>query len=743
MIFRKRHSKKLLSIGMSLMLLVLTACGGGSGSPSAGADTQNPVSETEAEGAGAKAEGSLDTAESAEVTEIAAAAETETEGSSEPVGGQDAAAVSTGSPAEVAAVAASTGSPAEIAAAAASTGGPAEVAAAAASTGSPAEIAAAAASTGSPAEVAAEADIYEKYRPAADLARGAMEQLFSDESHYVYVYKDFGDTENHFTQKAKMFGRDDFLVKDMNENWTDNPWRGSSCIRCEQTTLLGDWGGWLFLNGFLPEGSSEPQLNDGSAEGQGLDLSSATELRFYARGEEGGEAVEFFTCGFGYKSETGERTVPYPDSSQKLSLGTIELTTDWQEYRLDLTAGYNLSYIVCGFGYVLSGGEAGEKENVFYLDDIAFSGDFESGGHYMLRSYDTDNIYIKNAAFSYDNALAAMAFISDGEPEKAQKLLDSFVYAVENDRYLPGRVRNAYASGDITAFPGWNDAARLPGWYDNKTGEWYEDRYQTGSNVGNTSYVALALLQYDALYGNEKYVETAKALMDWVIENCSDSGYGFTGGYDGWPEGGNETTYPFTYKSIEHNIDAYAAFRRLFVKTGDERYKEAAASAFALIASMYDEEKGLFYTGTRDDGVTPSKDNTVLDAQVWAWLALQDRFEPYMDALKIVDKMETKEGGYPFCAANVNGGWWAEGTAYTALMYRLLGDEQKADSALEALEKIQLESGLFPAATVDNLSTGFGLFDGSPWEYSTAPHLAPTAWFVMAVNGFNPYTFDQ
>ena len=316
MIFRKRHSKKLLSIGMSLMLLVLTACGGGSGSPSAGADTQNPVSETEAEGAGAKAEGSLDTAESAEVTEIAAAAETETEGSSEPVGGQDAAAVSTGSPAEVAAVAASTGGPAEVAAAAAS--------------------------TGSPAEVAAEADIYEKYRPAADLARGAMEQLFSDESHYVYVYKDFGDTENHFTQKAKMFGRDDFLVKDMNENWTDNPWRGSSCIRCEQTTLPGDWGGWLFLNGFLPEGSSEPQLNDGSAEGQGLDLSSATELRFYARGEEGGEEVEFFTCGFGYKSETGERTVPYPDSSQKLSLGTIELTTDWQEYRLDLTAGFRL-----------------------------------------------------------------------------------------------------------------------------------------------------------------------------------------------------------------------------------------------------------------------------------------------------------------------------------------------------------------------------------------------------------------
>lgn len=48
-----------------------------------------------------------------------------------------------------------------------------------------------------------------------------------------------------------------------------------------------------------------------------------------------------------------------------------------------------------------------------------------------------------------------------------------------------------------------------------------------------------------------------------------------------------------------------------------------------------------------------------------------------------------------------------------------------------------------PAATVDNLSTGFGLFDGSPWEYSTAPHIAPTAWFVMAVNDFNPYAMAE
>ena len=589
--------------------------------------------------------------------------------------------------------------------------------------------------------VPAGASGYGAFRPAADRALAALEGTLGAGYSSVYIYREYGDTENHFTQKAKMWGTDESLVMDMNENWRENPASGESCIRCAQYTRAGDWGGWMFLNGWLAEGETVPRLNDGTTDGQGMDLTGAQALTFMARGEKGGEKVEFFTCGFGYDGEWGTPLVAYPDSAKKRTLGTQTLSTEWKEYTIDLS-GADLSRIACGFGFVLSGDLSGTGENVFYLDEIRFTGDFTgSDAHPMLRSYETGNIYIKNAAFVYDNALAAMAFLSAGRQEEAEKLLDSFVYAVENDRYRSGRIRNAYASGDITAFPGWNGAARMPGWYDAESGTWYEDRYQTGSNVGNTSYVSLALLQYDAIYGNEKYVQTAATLMNWVIENCSDGGAGFTGGYDGWPEGGEETTYVFTYKSIEHNIDAYAAFRQLYARTGEQKFADAAESALALIRSMYDETQGLFYTGTENDGITPSTGNIVLDAQVWACMALGEEFAPYEDSLKIVEQMKQPEGGYPFCASNRNGGWWAEGTAYTALMYRLRGEDDRAEAALNALESIQLDSGLFPAATVPNLSTGFDLFDGSPWEYGDAPHIAPTAWFVMAVNGFNPYVF--
>ncbi len=599
----------------------------------------------------------------------------------------------------------------------------------------------------------------ETYPAEKDAALAALSGRMEEERETVYVYRDFGETDNHYTQKSKMAGIDSDLVKDMDENWQEDPHGGSSCIRCEQITTTGDWGGWLFLNGYLPKGETVPSLNDGSMDGQGLDLTGAEKLTFYARGEQGGEKVEFFTCGFGYSGETNARMVQYPDSCTKRSAGVIELTDEWEEYEISLE-GADLSYIVCGFGYVLNDRMNGDSDTVFYLDDIRFEGDIATAqkAPVMLRSYDTENKYIKNVAFSYDNALAAMAFLSEGRQKEAKELLDAFVYAIDNDRAVgtgsaaagleadsalnPKRVRNAYVAGDISPFPGWESGARLPGWYEAEDGTWYEDRYQVGSNVGNTSYVAMALLQYHRVYGEEKYLETACSLMDWVILNGSDGGDGFTGGFDGWEEGDPPVVYPFTYKSIEHNIDAYSVFDGLYGVTGEERYQEAAQSALRFIESMYDGERGLFMTGTLDDGVTPNTGVVVLDAQVWCRMALGDAFAPYSNALQVVEAMKTPEGGYPFCQENKNGGWWAEGTAYTALMYRGIGEDDKYEEAMEALISIQSDGGLFPAATVDNLSTGMELFDGSPWEYSKDLHIAPTAWFIMAANGFNPYAFD-
>ncbi len=592
-----------------------------------------------------------------------------------------------------------------------------------------------------PAE-AADINPYGAYETAAGLALDALEESLAQYSRCIYVYKDFGDSENHFTQRMLMSGKDASLVHPMDDHWQQNPHSGDSCIRCEIVTKPEDWGGWLFVNGYLPEGSSEPRINNADAPNQGMNLTGASVLRFWARGEKGGEMVEFLVGGYQYGSDAA-----YPDSCETQRTEYIELDKEWTEYAIDLD-GVDTSYLILGFGFSMTGNEpstgtdeSGTADNVFYLDDIRFEGYFEDV-HPLIRSYESENVYLKNTAFSYDNALVSMAFISADRQEEAKKILDSFVYAIQHDRYRSGRVRNAYVVGDITSIPGWGSSARLPVCYNAETGTWEEHQHHTGSETGNTAYVALALLQYHARYGGDSYLQAAKELMDWVLDTCGASAPGFTAGYDGWPESGNDAVYPLTYKSIEHNIDAYAAFKRLAEVTGEKKYQNAAESALHLIESLYDSESGVFHTGTESDGKTISKENTVLDAQVWACLALEDEFWPYEDALETVGRMKVKKGGYPFCQSNINGGWWAEGTAFTGLMYRLRGEDEKALEALDALCSIQNDSGLFPAATVKNLSTGIYLFDGTPWEYGNELHIAPTAWFIMAVNAFNPYCFE-
>ena len=618
-----------------------------------------------------------------------------------------------------------------------------------------------------------------------------LENRLYEGSGCVYVYSDFGAMNNNFTQKA-LIGNGG-TVRDMDEN-AEGAYKGSSAIRCETSLQGGQWGGWLFLNGRLPRGETVPRLDFGDVPDAKLDLAGASCLAFMARGENGGEQVEFFTAGLGYDGETYERLAPWPDSCYKCSTGFVELTDEWEQYSIDLR-GADLSGIGCGFGLVASG-DRYEGGMAFYLDEIRFEGDIAAAkdAPRFMQSYeidvreDPDGIYIQNAAFSYDNALCAMAFLAAGKPEQAKAILDSFVYAVANDRYEGGRyandryandryegshdandryangryegshdandryegshdangryegarVRNAYAYGDITPFPGWESGTRLPGWYDNDAKAYYEDQYQVGTNVGNSSYVALALLQYYNAYGGEEYLGLAMAIMDWVMARA-DGSPGFTAGYDGWPETGNITDY--SYKSIEHNIDAYAAFKQLYAVTKEPEYKAACDSALAFIETMYDPAEQVFYTGTEPDGVTVSRENIVLDAQVWCALALGDDFSPYLPALERAIAMQTAEGGFPFHEANSNGGYWLEGTAFTALALRGFGHDGPADAAFEAIMSSQLETGGLPAATAKGLSTGFSLFTGDPWLYGDSPHIAPVAWFVMAAEGFNPYGF--
>lgn len=155
------------------------------------------------------------------------------------------------------------------------------------------------------------------------------------------VYGDGND--NRFTPTAPMGAYPDL---EMDLAWRDRPHSGETCLRVRFLNEKGWAGaGWTF-----------PELDWGS-EGGGIAPLGATELRFWARGEKGGERVKI---GYGLIPTSAE----YFDTAKDERWFT--LTAEWQAYRFDLR-DKDLRQVEMPFFFVVEA-----TQPTFYLDDIRF-----------------------------------------------------------------------------------------------------------------------------------------------------------------------------------------------------------------------------------------------------------------------------------------------------------------------------------------------------------------------------------
>ena len=135
-----------------------------------------------------------------------------------------------------------------------------------------------------------------------------------------------------------------------------------------------------------------------------------------------------------------------------------------------------------------------------------------------------------------------------------------------------------------------------------------------------------------------------------------------------------------------------------------------------------------YFSGTTEDGKTPSANLVSVEVQALAALILEDDC-----GFDNMERCRAKDGGYAYDNANLSGSW-LEGTAMAALAYERMGEEEKADLILEAIEGFQLPSGAIPQASLSGLSTGEKDRVLNDW-----PCVGATAWFVLAANGTDPF----
>ena len=185
-----------------------------------------------------------------------------------------------------------------------------------------------------------------------------------------YVYNDAESGGNNFFPTGYMGDSSSFKV---DTYCRELVYKGKSCVKVTYNVDANQTHGWIGLYWQYPP-------NNWANIPKAYDLTGATKLTFWARGEHGGEVISKFQVG----GITGE----YRDSGV-VSIGPVILSKKWKKYTIELKnmdnpliVGYEdkqcwpfmhpLTRVIGGFCWATSLKANNNKGITFYLDEIRF-----------------------------------------------------------------------------------------------------------------------------------------------------------------------------------------------------------------------------------------------------------------------------------------------------------------------------------------------------------------------------------
>ncbi|MFH0764424.1 MAG: hypothetical protein V1927_05420 [Candidatus Omnitrophota bacterium] len=191
---------------------------------------------------------------------------------------------------------------------------------------------------------------------------------------------------------------------------------------------------------------------------------------------------------------------------------------------------------------------------------------------------------------TYDAAVASLAYIASGEPERAKKIID-FYRKNESVWRLGGIIGAVYAPD--------------PGGSGESWAVW----------VGEDAWLAIASFHLYKATSQKEYLDLAKKIADFIAslqnENKADLNYGgvpLGPESDGMVAGDQHINYDAGMPGFsevfatEHNIDAYALFNMLYQETKYEKYREAKDKILAWLKRVaYNKKEGRLNRGGRKE----------------------------------------------------------------------------------------------------------------------------------------------
>jgi cellulose synthase operon protein B len=302
----------------------------------------------------------------------------------------------------------------------------------------------------------------------------------------------------------------------------------------------------------------------------------------------------------------------------------------------------------------------------------------------------------------YDNALAALVFIMNNDLARAEGIFDFF----------NGRIDNELLTGN-GGFSQFRTANGVP-----NNNRW----------LGDNAWLLIALNNYKAVTGNDKYDRMITELSNWMI-GLQDT--------DGGLFGGTRTNGTQIHKITEGNIDAFNAVRgytdfhkKLLDFLENDRWNAEDKNLMAWVGHPLYEY--------------------ALDLHPWSYCMFADY---PLSALTSADRYLTTQTatvtGMPitgYCFDEEQDVVWLEGTGQMSLAFVKAEMQSEADFYLAEMEKVLVASAnhmdafSFPYAS--NLGTAYSndpLWTGA----DTNPVISSGAWYLFAKGNFNPFEVER
>jgi len=341
-------------------------------------------------------------------------------------------------------------------------------------------------------------------------------------------------------------------------------------------------------------------------------------------------------------------------------------------------------------------------EDPLVLDYLKHLQDLSSSAGRLLPDYAGGTV-----AQTFNNSLAALAFITKNEKERAERILDFYQLATDSNN-TDIKKQNFF----------YNHQAR--GFYQNTGIESLSDPGASDRWIGDMAWIFFACKHYEETYASDRYEYIMKLIRDLFISYFFDAGIG---GFiqSGWRKG-DEKLHE-TSGHHEGNIDCYAVLKLY----GDHTIAQD-------LKIWLDNEL---------DG----KSSLPLDLYTWRCLAFGSLDESYRRMpdiaeqdfryRKIIHVNGTDVMGF-FSEADIyTDNFWNDGTGHASCSYQAYGDMQRGYFYANQMDALIIRQ-IFGNDTTHGIPYTLNN-EGYPWVDTSMASLSSSAWYILAKNGVNPF----